>query len=323
MNRSVRTTCSALFVYLTVTLLVSIPNIARPSTVVFAKQYSSRYIQLDRELKSHKGFKRKGSSQQEYKQWLKKIVHDEDDSDRGTSNKTSGKGGTIKSDSKGKGGGMMSKGMMGSGKGTSSKLPKVCKGFDFEQDFGKGKGKKGKGFGMGKGKGSNEMEGCRRNVYKKARRIPEISIFVGLLEQAGLDEILTCNGPFTVLAPSNTAFMNNSIVTNYLSDVANADELQDVLLYHILPGLGYVEDFRNGSVETLLQYANINVTIDPVRFNDDAMIVEGDFKACNGVIHIIDDILLPPGTHENNTYGAQSICCLLFVPHVSVYHTNF
>lgn len=314
----VRTTCSALFIYVALVVVVSPTNIGRPSTLVFAEQQNNiRNIQIDRELKPHSVYESKGSRLRERKQWFKIIEqaystsNNDKDSGRGTSKgMMNGKGGASKSSGKGKGGEMASKEMSGKGKGKGTKLPKFCRDFDFETDNGKGKGKskskdkaKGKGmsFGMGKGKGNYEKEGCRRNAYKKARRIPEISIFVGLLEQAGLEEILTCNGPFTVLAPSNAAFMNNSIVTEYLSNGANADELRDVLLYHILPGLGYIEDFRRGSVETLLFDANINVTINPLKFNNDAMIVEGDFKACNGVIHIIDDILLPPGMIGDET----------------------
>jgi uncharacterized surface protein with fasciclin (FAS1) repeats len=232
---------------------------------------------------------------------------------------------------KGKGKGkMIGKNMKGKGKGT--RLPQFCSELDFEDDevdhdfhggkgMGSGKDKKwsekghrskmskdkglekgygkGKGKGsyekMGKGKGGYEKEGCRRNVFKKARRIPDISIFVSLIEQAELEDIFLCNGPFTVLAPSNAAFMNNAVVSRYLSDASNVDELRDVLLYHILPGLLFVDDFRKGSVDTLLG-DDIRVTMNPVMFNGVATIEEGDFKACNGVIHIIDDILLPPGT---------------------------
>jgi uncharacterized surface protein with fasciclin (FAS1) repeats len=233
---------------------------------------------------------------------------------------------------KGKGKGKMTgKNMKGKGKGT--RLPKFCRELDFEDDevdddfhggkgMGSGKDKKWsekghgskmrkdkgleKGYGKGKGKGGYEKmgkegkggyekEGCRRNVLKKARRIPDISIFVSLIEQAELEEIFLCNGPFTVLAPSNAAFMNNAVVSRYLSDISNVDELRDVLLYHILPGSLFVDNFRKGSVDTLLG-DDIRVTMNPVMFNGVATIDEGDFKACNGVVHIIDDILLPPGT---------------------------
>ena len=294
-------------------MMVSTTVIARSSTLVFAADSGSRNIQIGRKLKkSHSVYENTESHLRERKQWFKIIEqgysesNDENDAYHGQS-KGKGKGGTSKNDSKGKGGGMMSKESKGKGSGKGSGLPKFCREFDFDEDhdegYGKGKGKKqsksktsgkGKSYSMGKGKGSYEENGCKRTVLRKARRRPDLSIFVSLIEQAGLDEIFKCNGPFTVLAPSNTAFINNPTVTDFLLNATNDDELRDVLLYHILPGFGLVEDFRAGSVETLFD-ANIDVAIDPVVFNNDAMIVEGNITACNGVLHIINDILLPPG----------------------------
>jgi uncharacterized surface protein with fasciclin (FAS1) repeats len=356
----IRTTCSAICMYLAMDVIVSTTHTIRSPTLVLAEPNSSLNIHMIRRLKLHSVFKSNGGSKmnrmRERKQWFKiieqKYATTDTDNDtvhrasngmgngkgskgygKGKGSKGDGKGKGSEGDGKGKGKGkgmMMSKNVKGKGKGT--RLPKVCRELDFENDDvqqvdddggfhgkGMGKSKKGKekgygskmtmgkgfekGHGMGKGKESHEKEGCRRNVFKKAKRIPDISIFVSLLEEAGLEDIFLCNGPFTVLAPSNTAFMNNTVVTKYLSDVSNVDELRDVLLYHILPGLTRVDNFATGLVDTLLDGDTINVTISPVMFNDVAGIEEGDFKACNGVIHIIDNILLPPGTIANFFYG--------------------
>jgi uncharacterized surface protein with fasciclin (FAS1) repeats len=115
-----------------------------------------------------------------------------------------------------------------------------------------------------------------------------------LIEQAKLEEIFLCAGPFTILAPSNAAFAENPSITKYLSDESNEKELREVLLYHILPGLTLTDEFTPGPAETL-QGDVIEVALNPIIFNDEASIKEGDIIACNGAINVIDGILLPPG----------------------------
>lgn len=337
--------CFALCLYLVIAMLVSTTPSSRPSTFVLAdRDASATYtIQKIRRLKIHSVFEGKNSRMRERKQWFKIIEQkysaastEKDTTIHGASKET-GYGKGSKGYGKGKGKGMMmSKNMKGKGKG--SRLPKICRELDFEnyedddglhgKGMGKSKSNKGKekdkgskagmgkgldkGNGVGKGKGSYEEEGCRRNIYKKIKRIPDISIFVDLIEQAELEEIFMCNGPFTVLAPSNAVFMNNTVVTRYLSDVTNVDELREVLLYHILPGRTLIDEFTKGFVDTLLD-ADIRVAINPVVFNQKAGIEEGDFKACNGVIHIVDDILLPPGTIVMTTSSWDNQYCIQFI----------
>ena len=190
----------------------------------------------------------------------------------------------------------------GKGKGKGGGLPEICSKLDFgvEEDDYSGKGK-GKGGGKGKGKGHHELEYdevlCDPNVFDEAKNIVDISIFVSLIEQAKLEEIFLCAGPFTILAPSNAAFADNPSITKYLADVHNIKELREVLLYHILPGLTLEDEFTKGSIEAL-QGDVITVSVDPLLFNSIASVKEGDIMACNGAINIIDSILLPPGMNE-------------------------
>jgi len=104
---------------------------------------------------------------------------------------------------------------------------------------------------------------------------------------AKLDPIFLCAGPFTVVPPSNAAFADNPGLTTYLTDPANLDELREVLLYHILPGLYLSDDFEEGPIET--------IGLSPLTLNG-VQVVETDVMACNGVLHIIDHVLVPPGT---------------------------
>ena len=126
------------------------------------------------------------------------------------------------------------------------------------------------------------------------RHNDDLSTFVRLLENAGLAEIFMCPGPFTALAPTNEAFEaldSDTLAELLLSE--NNEKLQDILLYHIVPGLYLSEDFEDGYLDTLLDEQSVSVTIDPILFNGRATIVEEDILACNGAIQAIDDVLVP------------------------------
>lgn len=135
---------------------------------------------------------------------------------------------------------------------------------------------------------------CDPNVLETARLNENLSTFVTLLEIAGLAEIFLCAGPFTFLAPTNAAFdaLDPELVEGLL-DPSNVDILRDVLLYHIVPDLFLSDDFEDGSLLTLLDGQTIDVTTTPVIFNGEVGIVEPDILACNGVIQILDNVLLP------------------------------
>jgi len=211
-----------------------------------------------------------------------------------------GKGHSDDDDGYGKGKGKMksSKKKGKSKKGKGSGLPHICDELDFGEDysddnyFGKGKGK-GKGY---RQKRSLQHQGalCDPNVFDVAKGIADLTIFVSLIEQAGLEEIFLCAGPFTILAPSNSAFVDNPSITKYLAESYNKKELRNVLLYHILPGLTLTDEFKQGPIEAL-QGDVIEVAVDPIVFNDKASIEKGDIIACNGAINIVNNILLPPG----------------------------
>lgn len=250
---------------------------------------------------------------------------------KGGKGKGGGKGGKEMKSSKGKGKGKKGKGVAkfckeldfgGGGKGKGK-----GKGKGMENGKGKGKGKESKSKGKGKGKGkggghygdddygygddgysgydddhrkltsnrSLQFDGelCDPNALAVAYMNPDLSIFVDLIKHANLDEIFSCAGPFTVLAPSNAAFNKNPELLQSLFNPRNIDAVQELLLYHILPGLTLTEDFAAGPIETLLG-EDVDVTLEPLLFNN-AGVVMGDVLSCNGVIHIIDNLLIPPG----------------------------
>lgn len=103
-----------------------------------------------------------------------------------------------------------------------------------------------------------------------------------------------CSGPFTLLAPTNEAFEALDAATlDELLLPSNQDKLIDLLLYHIVPGLVLSDDFEDGTIDTLLDDQSISVSVDPILLNGRAEVVQADIIACNGVIHAIDDVLVP------------------------------
>jgi transforming growth factor-beta-induced protein len=141
-------------------------------------------------------------------------------------------------------------------------------------------------------------ENCETNILDTAREYPELSIAVSLLTAADLQDVFSCSGPFTALLPSNSAFDNlNPDFVTFLLDPDNQEDLQDLLLYHILPEATLTTDFTEGPAESLLPDYTIDVTLSPIQF-DGVNVVTPDITACNGYIHILNAVLSPFGETE-------------------------
>lgn len=130
-------------------------------------------------------------------------------------------------------------------------------------------------------------------ITDTAARTPQLSTLTRLIEQAGLAETLKAAGPMTVFAPSDEAF--KSVPAKTLADLAADKELlKSVLTYHVLAGKVMSADVKNGNVKTV-QGANLAVAkAGSFVTVEDALVTQADVQATNGVIHIIDKVLLPP-----------------------------
>lgn len=140
--------------------------------------------------------------------------------------------------------------------------------------------------------GEEEMN---KTIVDIAASDENFSTLVTALELAGLDEALQGEGPFTVFAPTNDAF--NALPEGALEGlVADTEALTDVLLYHVAEGEAMAADvveLDGQKVETLLgQYLDIAIEDETVLV-DEAQVVVTDIKASNGVIHVIDSVLIP------------------------------
>jgi uncharacterized surface protein with fasciclin (FAS1) repeats len=116
------------------------------------------------------------------------------------------------------------------------------------------------------------------------------------LEAAGLIDALKGPGPFTVFAPTDEAFAKLPAGTvETLLKPENKEKLKAVLLYHVVPGnvtADQVAKLNGRSVKTL-QGTSVKVTTSHGVRVDNAKVTQTDVKASNGVIHVIDTVLMP------------------------------
>jgi uncharacterized surface protein with fasciclin (FAS1) repeats len=118
---------------------------------------------------------------------------------------------------------------------------------------------------------------------------------VAAVKAAGLAETLSGKGPFTVFAPTDAAFAKLPAGTvDSLLKPENKDKLRAILLYHVVSGDVKAADLTDGeSVKTVGGGTlTIHIASGAVTVND-ADVVKADIPASNGVIHVIDTVLLP------------------------------
>ncbi len=125
---------------------------------------------------------------------------------------------------------------------------------------------------------------------------PSFSTLVTAVKAAGLTEMLSGKGPFTVFAPTNEAFaaLPKGTVEKLLKP-ENRDLLRKVLTYHVVAGDVMAKDLRSGKVKTVQGSAvSVDVRKQGISINK-SNVVKADIDANNGVVHVIDRVLLPPG----------------------------
>jgi len=133
-------------------------------------------------------------------------------------------------------------------------------------------------------------------IYEVLRK-PDFALdfYAKLVDQTGYNSTLhRTAGPYTVFAPSQAAFQNlGEVIQNQIQEDQNL--LRHLVEYHIHDGTLHLKSLdRNGSLSTRYNGHNIGVSVtDDIRLNGLAMLEEADIECDNGVIHIIDHVLLP------------------------------
>jgi transforming growth factor-beta-induced protein len=143
-------------------------------------------------------------------------------------------------------------------------------------------------------------EPAAQTIVEIAAEDGRFSTLVAAVQAAGLAETLSGEGPFTVFAPTDEAFaaLPEGTLDNLLLP-ENKQQLTDILLYHVVPGKVMAADVAgmNGQMaDTALEGQQISIQADmgSVSLNENVNVIETDIEASNGVIHVIDSVLLPP-----------------------------
>lgn len=139
-----------------------------------------------------------------------------------------------------------------------------------------------------------------QTIVDLALATPQLSTLVAAVTEAGLVETLSGEGPFTVLAPDDDAFAAALEALNLTAEELLArEDLGDILTYHVIGANVLSSDLSDGQVVTTVQGGTltVNITDDGVFFVDAnggrAQVTTADVEASNGVVHIIDAVLLP------------------------------
>jgi uncharacterized surface protein with fasciclin (FAS1) repeats len=141
---------------------------------------------------------------------------------------------------------------------------------------------------------STMSQQAEKDIVDTAVGAGQFNTLVKLVQEAGLVDALRGEGPFTVFAPTDEAFakLPKKQVDALLKD---KEALRRVLLYHVVQGKVMSSDVVKLRTAKTLQGQNINIRVrnNVVRIND-AKVIKADIVCSNGVIHVIDKVILPP-----------------------------
>ena len=134
------------------------------------------------------------------------------------------------------------------------------------------------------------------NIVETAVAAGQFKTLAAALEAAGLIDTLTGEGPFTVFAPTDEAFAKLPAGTvESLLKPENKEKLKSILLYHVVSGNVTAKHVMklNGRTVKTLEGGSIKVSTMNGVTVDDARVTKTDIQASNGVIHVIDTVLMP------------------------------
>ena len=142
---------------------------------------------------------------------------------------------------------------------------------------------------------SHSTHQASKDIVQTAVGAGTFNTLVAAVKAAGLVETLQGKGPFTVFAPTDAAFakLPAGTVENLL---ANPDKLAKILTYHVVPGKVMAADIVKAKRATpkTANGGTLNVVVNDGRvLVNDANVVTADVVASNGIIHVIDTVLLP------------------------------
>jgi uncharacterized surface protein with fasciclin (FAS1) repeats len=145
----------------------------------------------------------------------------------------------------------------------------------------------------GVGDAAHSHAAKKATIVETAVSAGTFDTLVAAVKAAGLAETLSGEGPFTVFAPTDEAFakLPEGTVQSLLEDPA---KLREILLYHVVPGTVTAQQVIGLNRATTAQGSDVRISVsgESVKIND-ATVTKTDIETSNGVIHIIDTVILP------------------------------
>jgi transforming growth factor-beta-induced protein len=142
---------------------------------------------------------------------------------------------------------------------------------------------------------SDQMMEDGQTIVDLAVESGQFNTLVAAVQEAGLVETLSGEGPFTVFAPTDAAFealLNELGVT--AEELLAREDLADILTYHVVPGKVMAADVVELDSATTVQGGTLTIATENGNVTvNGANVVQTDIEASNGVIHVIDEVLLP------------------------------
>ena len=136
---------------------------------------------------------------------------------------------------------------------------------------------------------------ANKDIVDTAVDAGSFTTLAAALGAAGLVETLKGEGPFTVFAPTDEAFaaLPEGTVEDLLKP-ENKDKLAAILTYHVVAGKVMSTDLSDGMMAPTVEGSDVTITTEGGVMVNDATVTTADIEASNGVIHVIDTVLMPP-----------------------------
>jgi transforming growth factor-beta-induced protein len=132
-------------------------------------------------------------------------------------------------------------------------------------------------------------QGKKKGFAKRAKKVPTFFTLSTALKETGLFKTVVKN-KLTVFAPTDDAFAALGLNPSNVGDVPG---IENILLYHVVPGLVFAEDLSEVFVPTL-NGAAVEVSLDGGVFINESEVIKANVRAINSVLHVVDQVLLPP-----------------------------
>jgi len=136
-----------------------------------------------------------------------------------------------------------------------------------------------------------------KDIVDTAVATGQFKTLAAALEAAGLVETLKGAGPFTVFAPTDAAFA--ALPAGTVEDLLkpeNKAKLAEILTYHVVSGKVMAGDLKDGMKAPTVEGGDITIDLDNGPMVNDAKVVTADVAASNGVIHVINKVIMPPNS---------------------------